>query len=43
MNEKKFEAENEEFFRLPKAEFIIERHKGIVIPFRLARWQRTKA
>lgn len=28
MNEKKFEAENEEFFRLPKAEFIIERHKG---------------
>jgi SOS-response transcriptional repressor LexA len=28
MNEKKFEAENEEFFRIPKAEFIIKRHKG---------------
>jgi SOS-response transcriptional repressor LexA len=35
MNEKKFEYENEEFLRVPKAEFIIERHKGNSVPLQI--------
>jgi len=35
MNGKKFESENEEFFRVPKAEFIIERHKGNLLPLQI--------
>lgn len=35
MDPKKSESENEEFFRVPKAEFIIERHKGNPLPLQI--------
>lgn len=35
MNPKKSDSENEEFLRVPKAEFIIERHRGNSTPLEI--------
>jgi SOS-response transcriptional repressor LexA len=43
MNEKKSEYENEEFFRVPRAEFIIERHKGDRVPLHIGSFAKNES